>query len=317
MTGAAGLVFAAMLSSETSALDATPSASRVLRVGPGAQFESPGAAAAAARSGDVIEIEPGTYMDCAIWPEHADWLTITAAGDGAVVMRGVVCEYKAAFVIKGDNVTVRGITFFDAKAPPHNGAGIRAEGRNLTVDKTRFLDNEEGILAASNAGSTIIIRDSYFKDNGNCISLAGCAHGIYVNDIERLIVEHCTFFEQHIGHHIKSRAERTELIGNTIEDGPDGTASYLVDIPNGGDLIMRDNILEKGPRSDNYMAAITLGEEGNKNVTREILVEDNRFTNDMERQTVFLRNLTGTTPMLRGNFLEGPVKYLEEPAGAR
>jgi hypothetical protein len=59
-------------------------------------------------------------------------------------------------------------------------------------------------------------------------------------------VTNSRFFDQHIGHHIKSRALKTVLIGNTIEDGPRGTASYEVDIPSGGSLIMQDNTLEKG-----------------------------------------------------------------------
>lgn len=284
---------------------------RVLKVGPGAEFPVPSAAAQAAHAGDVIEIAAGNYPDCATWPSAAHSITIRAVGDGPVVMFGIVCEYKASFVIKGDDVTVEGITFTGARAPFHNGAGIRAEGKNLTIENSRFVDNEEGLLAAPKPGSTIVIRNSFFKGNGNCLSPGGCAHGVYVNPIERLVVENCTFLEQHIGHHIKSRATRTELVGNTIEDGPAGTASYLVDIPNGGSLVMRDNILEKGPHSDNPMVAVTLGEEGNTNVTAEIIIENNRFRNDLPHQTIFVRNLTGTNAVINGNVVSGDVRVLD------
>ena len=285
---------------------------RTLRVGPSSPLKTPSAAAAVAQRGDVIEIASGTYVDCAVWPSSAGSITIRTMDDGPVVITGRVCEFKAAFVIKADNVTVRGITFSGAKAPNHNGAGIRAEGRNLTVEHSRFLDNEEGILAAPQRESAIVIRDSYFKGNGNCISPMGCAHGIYVGNIANLDVEHCTFIEQHAGHHIKSRAERTELIENTIEDGPDGTASYLVDIPNGGALIMRDNILEKGPKSENNMAAVILGEEGNSNATPEIILERNRFSNDIPMETVFVRNFTGTVAILKNNVVTGRVLVIQE-----
>ena len=287
-------------------------AHRVLTVGPGATFDDPSAAAAVAQTGDVIEIAAGDYNDCAVWPAEAGSLTIKAKGNGPVVMTGKVCEQKAAFVIKGDDITVRGITFTGANSPFHNGAGIRAEGRNLMIENDQFVNNEEGILAAPRNGSTIVIRDSYFRGNGNCISPAGCAHGVYINKIDLLHVENCTFIEQRIGHHIKSRADRTELIGNTIEDGPTGTSSYLVDIPNGGALVMRRNILEKGPRSDNSMAAVILGEEGNTNVSPELIIESNSFTNDMRQPTVFVRNLTGTAAVLRENVLAGHVLPLEE-----
>lgn len=285
---------------------------RTLRVGPNFPLKTPGAAAAVAQQGDVIEIASGAYVDCAVWPRSAGSITIRAMDNGPVVMTGKVCELKAAFVIKGDNVTVRGITFSGAKAPDHNGAGIRAEGRNLTVELSQFLDNEEGILAAPQRDSAMIVRNSYFKGNGNCISPMGCAHGIYVGNIVSLLVEHCTLIEQHTGHHIKSRAARTELIGNTIEDGPDGTSSYLVDIPDGGALIMRDNVLEKGPKSENSVAAVTLGEESNNNTTPEIILERNRFSNDMNMETIFLRNFTGTAAILRNNVLTGPVRVIQE-----
>ena len=283
---------------------------RTLKVGLGEMFARPSDAAAVARSGDRIQIAPGVYIDCAIWPADAASLTIEATGPH-VVLTDKTCEGKALFVVKGADVTIRGITFKGAKAKYHNGAGIRAEGRNLTVEKSLFLDNEEGILAGDNPGSTIIVRDSIFKGNGNCIE--SCAHGIYVNHIARLLIERSQFFEQHIGHHVKSRAVRTELLGNDIGDGPAGSASYLVDIPNGGALIMRDNRLEKGPNSDNPAVAIILGEEGATNATSEITIENNRFTNNLRHETLFVRNRTATRAVLRGNSLSRDVQPLEGP----
>src|SRR5579872_2024509 len=173
---------------------------RILRVGPGEAFGVPSAAAARARIGDIVEITSGTYDNCAVWPVRAGSITIRAAGDGPVVITGQICESKALFVIKADNVLVSGITFSGANSPVHNGAGIRAEGRNLTVERSQFLDNEEGILAAPRSDSTIVVRDSYFKGNGNCLLSTGCAHGLYVNNVDRLVVQHCTFIEQYIGH---------------------------------------------------------------------------------------------------------------------
>ena len=81
------------------------------------------------------------------------------------------------------HVTIRGITFTGARVPDHNGAGIRAEGRNLTVENSRFIDNEEGLLAGVFTVSTITIRNSYFKGNGLCTG-SGCAHGVYVGKIK-------------------------------------------------------------------------------------------------------------------------------------
>ena len=78
----------------------------------------------------------------------------------------------------------------------------------------------------------IRIVDSEFRGNGKCE--AACAHGIYINGIDRLDIEHSRFLDQHVGHHIKSRARSTVLIDNDIADGSSGDSSYLIDIPNGG-----------------------------------------------------------------------------------
>ena len=288
----------------------TKPAGRVLKVGPGEAFSKPSEAAAAALAGDTVMIASGTYDDCAVWPKRAPFLTIQAAS-GVVIIMGRTCEYKALFVIKGDSITVRGITFTGAQAPRHNGAGIRAEGRGLLVENSRFVDNEEGILAGSIPNGIIVVRNSVFQGNGNCVE--ACAHGIYVGNIAELRIENSNFLEQHIGHHVKSRAARTVLTGNVIADGPFGTASYLVDIPNGGALIMRNNALEKGPLSDNPRIAVTLGEEGATNITTEIVIEGNQFKNDLTTETVFVRNHTATRAIIRGNTLNGAVRPLLGP----
>jgi pectate lyase len=71
------------------------------------------------------------------------------------VLTGKTCVGKGIFVIDGSDITVRNITFMRAAVPDRNGAGIRAEGRNLTVEKSRFIDNENGILANGNSANTI------------------------------------------------------------------------------------------------------------------------------------------------------------------
>src|SRR6185437_6045648 len=211
---------------------------RTLEVGPNHKFKAPSAAIAAASDGDVVDIAPvkDGYFDCAVL--RANHLTVEGRGSG-VVLTDKTCQGKAIFVTVGNDITIRNITFARARVPDGNGAGIRAEGNNLTIEKSRFINNENGILAADAPNSTIRIFDSEFTRNGKCQN--ACAHGIYVGHIALLHIERTKFFETREGHHIKSRAERTELIRNDIEDGPSGTSSYLVDISNGGSLVMENN----------------------------------------------------------------------------
>jgi nitrous oxidase accessory protein NosD len=276
---------------------------RTLKVGAGEKYQNPSEAAADARPGDTVEIAAGTYVDCALWPAGASPLTIV--GNGKVVLADKTCGDKGIFIVRGADVTIRGITFSGAKVRDRNGAGIRGEGLNLTVENSRFDGNENGILAGVRGG-TIIIRDSYFERNGTCVR--ACAHGIYIGQkIEKLHIENSHFINQRVGHHIKSRALTTELINNTIEDGPDGTASFLVDLPNGGTLVMRGNTLEKGPHSQNRTTVIAIGEEGDPNPSSQILIENNKLTNDSSAETIFVRNFGMDPVTLRNNKFTGSV----------
>jgi len=276
----------------------------VIDVGPMRPLELPSQAAAIAKPGDTIRVAPGVYTDCAVW--RASKLTIEGTGTGARIA-GKSCAGKGIFIIDGNDITVRNLTFAHAAVPDRNGAGIRAEGRNLTIENSRFIDNENGILAANIASGTIRILGSEFRRNGKCDPK--CAHGIYVGMIGLLDIEHSRFLGQHVGHHVKSRALRTVLIGNDIADGPAGNSSYLVDVPNGGDLLVQDNTMEKGPHSEND-DGISIGAEGVKNPTHELIIRGNNFVNDTGRPSIFVHNRTATAAMLSGNDLHGVVAPL-------
>ena len=292
---------------------AIPAAARTLAVGPGAPYPTLAAAAAAARAGDTVAIGPGDF-GCAVW--RADRLTIAGAGMDATRIRGPACAGKGLFVTEGRDITVRDLALIGATVPDHNGAGIRAEGANLTVARVRFEDDQNGILAAADPhstlpGSTLTVRDSLFLRDGACIG--ACAHGLYADRIARLVLAGSRFTAIRQGHHIKSRALSTEITGCDIADGPDGTSSYLIDIPNGGAVTIRGNRLEKGPRTENRSTAIMIGEEGAKNPTPAITVAGNDFRNASGTPTVFVRNRTTTPATLRGNRLTGPVRPLQGP----
>ena len=162
-------------------------AARELAVGPSRVLKVPSQAATVAANGDVIRIDPGTYADCAIW--NASGLVIEATGPN-VLIAGKTCAGKAIFITQGNNITIRGITFADARVIWHNGAGIRAAGDNLTVEQSRFLHNENGILAGGGPNSVLRISDSAFIGNGACIE--ACAHGVYAGEpIALLQIERC------------------------------------------------------------------------------------------------------------------------------
>lgn len=292
---------------------APPALSATLMVGPGQRYAAPSAAAAAARPGDRIVIAPGRYRDCAIW-RTAD-ITIEAGSGAPVEIDGPICGGKALFVTAAPRITIIGLTFRGAVAPPGNGAGIRAEGGDLTVRRSRFIDNQNGILAASLPSATLRIEESEFIGNG---ALVGeCAHGIYANRLALVSIRNSRFAETRICHHIKSRALRTEIVGTAILDGEATNSSYLVDIPNGGDLLLAGNTMRKGPLAGNAATAVAIGAEGVTNPTNRLEIRNNRFANLQPRSTTFVRNRTETPAILEGNVLEGQVTALAGPGSVQ
>lgn len=301
------MILARLALAATLAFAAMPALAATLVAGPGQTYKLPSQAIAAAKPGDTVQILPGDYVDCAMVRQND--ITIEGKGSAkAVIMSDRTCAGKAILVIDGNNVVVRNMTLARAAVPDRNGAGIRAEGGNLTIEGVRFVNNENGILAASNPKATITIRNSYFDRNGVCYR--SCAHGIYIGDIKTLLVEHSVFFDTHQGHDIKSRAIDTKIIDTTIKDGPDGTSSYLIDIPNGGGLLVQGCTLEKGPKAENHTTAISIGEEGVTHISRRFIIKDNTFTNDMPYPTYFVNNITRGEAILTGNKFRGRVTPL-------
>ncbi len=255
------------------------------------------------KAGDTLVFAPGIYRDCAAW--RLNNLTLRAESPGTAIFDGVSCQGKAIFITIGENITVDGLVFRNAAVPDKNGAGIRAEGRGLMVRRSQFIRNENGILSSTNLGGTIAIEDSLFDGNGKCAPV--CAHGIYINKVDLLTIRGSRFLNTRDGHHIKSRARRTIVTANVIDDGPTGTASFQVELPNGGDLIMQQNKLTKGPMSGNRSSFIAYGMEGLSNPATTINISSNSFINAMGKPTYLLMKKGALTPQLLNNSQQGSI----------
>ena len=218
------------------------------------------------------------------------------------------CNGKGLFLIDGEDITVRNLTLTRARVPDGNGAGIRMEAANLTVEHVRFVNNQNGILTNADVKGSLIVRDSEFLSNGYCTG--GCAHGVYAANLDLLRVERSRFFETRQAHHIKSRARRTEVIDSDLKDGPNGTSSYQIEIPNGGAVVVRGCTIEKGPKSENHTGAIVIGMEGVTQRTPEITVEGNRFRVDGGYPSFLVVNQTATEAALKDNQLAGSAQPL-------
>jgi hypothetical protein len=128
-----------------------------LQVGPDKPFQAPCAAIAVALDGDLIEIDAGLYTRdvCVIRQNN---LTLRGVnGRAHLEADDASAQRKAIWVIHGNDAVVENIEFSGASVPDQNGAGIRAEGVNLTVRNCYFHDNQDGILESNVAGAIFLL----------------------------------------------------------------------------------------------------------------------------------------------------------------
>ena len=264
----------------------------VLEVGPGKKYPTPSAAASAARAGDVIRIAAGDYRaDVAVW--RVGKLTICGTGGRARLFAdGRSADGKAIWVVSGPDITIDSVEFHQAAVSDKNGAGIRAEHQSgdLRIINSGFFDNENGILTANGPVSLTIERSEFARSS--VASTTRIAHNLYVGTINRLSVSASFFHEARVGHNVKSRAKVSVLENSYLMDGAQGTSSYLADFPNGGQVILRGNLLYKGAQSPNPVA-IEYGVEGKKWDANSLQMVHNTVVTS-RTNTTFLRVMPWT-----------------------
>ncbi len=281
------------------ALVAVPRANAsILTVGPGKMYKTVASAVAAARDGDVVRVQAGTYTNDFAYVNKQ--ISIVGVGGMARMVATQNIPNGKAIFVTSNNVTLNHIEFAGARVADANGAGIRYEGGNLVIKKCYFHDNENGILATSVETGSIVIGSSEFASNGRG---DGYTHGVYVNRIASLRVLNSYFHNTKVGHHIKSRALQTTIRGNRIDDGINGTASYNIDLPNGGVSVVADNNIVQRATSQNP-ALIHFGGEGTPYAGSSLRVANNTLQNFRSSATGVL-NHTSITVTINGNKLYG------------
>lgn len=287
-------------------------AAEVRRAGPGQRYRTPCEAIRAAGDGDVVEIDAaGDYTGdvCAFAPAR---LTVRGVhGRPRIDAGGRIAAGKAIWVIGGGEVTVENIEFTGARCPDRNGAGIRFEGRRLVVRNCAFRRNENGILTANDPAAGLRVEYSEFDSNGYG---DGYSHNIYVGKIAEFTMQFCWSHGAREGHLAKSRAAVTRLMYNLFDTGA-GTASYEVNLPEGGEALLVGNVILQRPSSRNPVV-ISAGEEAAApRLDTSLRLIHNTFVNLGAGNTVFVRLGRGAPRrlLLWNNLFLGPGR-LTDPA---
>ncbi len=259
--------------------------------------------------GDIIEIDAESYIGTdalAVWTKN-DLIVRGMGGKAHLIANGAYIWGKAIWVCAGDNITVENLEFSGAKVPDKNGAGIRLDGKGLTVKKCYFHDNENGILTTDAPNSNILVEFTEFANNGYG---DGLTHNIYVNKINRLTFRYNYSHHTNTGHNLKSRAKENIIVYNRIMDETTGNSSRLIDISNGGFTIIMGNLLMQGNSALNRNM-VGYGLEGLIYPQNEFYSINNTMVNKRLASCTFIDVISGTSIVdIRNSIFTGDGEIL-------
>ncbi|MDQ3141929.1 MAG: T9SS type A sorting domain-containing protein [Bacteroidota bacterium] len=276
-------------------------------VGSTRTYKFPSQVSTLVRDGDTVEIDAGIYnSDVAKWTA-SNLLLKGVGGMAHLKSNGISFGGKAIWVIAGTNTRVENIEFSLCAVPDHNGAGIRQEGRYLTVSHCYFHHNENGILAGTINPSTILIEYTEFAYNGYG---DGQSHNLYINNIDTLIFRYNYSHHTFVGHELKSRAAVNIILNNRLSDEAIGTASRSIDLSNGGTAYLIGNIIEQGPQSQNSNL-IGFGLEGLTNpAAHEMYAINNTLVNNRSSGSFFSFQIGTALFKAYNNILAGNGRFV-------
>ncbi len=223
-----------------------PCAAGIICVGKGLHYQTLTAAAAAARSGDVIEVMGGTYEESVMLRTarlvvrgisgrpHFDCTGLRIAGEKA-------CLLLAGPGITLENLEISGAVVSDASGA--NGACVRNEPNlDFTLHRIVCHSSQNGLLTN---GGAITIEGSEFFDNG----WNGFTHNVYFSgDCSKVTVRNSIFRDARVGHEFKSRCRETVIENSTFRAT---RASRALDLPDGGTVTITGGTIVQGPGAQN------------------------------------------------------------------
>jgi hypothetical protein len=276
----------------------------------GSNARSFGNAADAARNvrdGQTIRILKNSYGG---WREGLAIKAnnVSIVGDPGAALYGAVIEGIGLIAGYGNNLTVQNLEIFNVHGDG-SASAIRFLGKNFTGRNLRIHDCDMGLLSAGDNG-VIILEDVMIFD---CGGSGGQAHNIYVSANDHGTASQFIFRRSHSlqaegqGHLLKSRALATTIEGSVLAM-LDANSSRCIDISDGGTVIVRNNVIQQGPKSDNDdivgIALELAGEHLTPGWTRHhaTSVEDNLIISDVTGPSVGLIHTRSPNPVsVKGN----------------
>ena len=292
-----------------------------LQVGPDKAYTRVSDAVLASSPGDVIEVDPGEYLDDWVVFPHGELEIRSSSPTERPVLRVTqdIPNRKGIFVIPVDAgpVTIDGLHFEGARIPEDdggNGAGIRMQGSALVVNDCMFTQNQTGLLAGGTQDFTVSVTNSVFDHNAQ--QSYGYEHNIYIGSdwCASFVFEGNASFGAKSGHQLKSRCRSNYIRYNFLGDMAQGQASYTIDLPEGGYSEVVGNLIQQGPNAENSSTIISYGAETD-NPEMVLLLAHNTFVNDKANTPAFVRTKGATQVVMRNNLFIGTGTPLESDSG--
>jgi hypothetical protein len=213
-------------------------------------FSSAEDAASNVRDGQTIRILKNAYGG---WREGLAIKAnnVTILGDPGAALYGALIEGIGLIAGYGNNLRIENLEIFDVHGDG-SASAIRFLGKNLTCRNLRIRDCDMGLLSAGDNG-IITFEDVVISD---CGGSGGQAHNIYVSANDKGTASQFIFRGSQSlradgqGHLLKSRALAT-TIENSVLAMQDANSSRCIDISDGGTVVVRNNVIQQGPKSDN------------------------------------------------------------------
>ncbi len=256
--------------------------------------------------------------------------SIATYNNALVHVEGKFVDSGKTLVKQASNITIENIDVMDASdgGKVYRAGVIIAGVNNITLRNMRIsgfkLHSANGVFGAGGNSGTLKLENVELDNNGGA---GGPEHNAYINSSSidpnfTFHVKNSWSHDSFYGHELKSRAQRTivegsYLMGKRAAPGTQ-TEAYLLDVPNGGVLIARNNIFAKNYSGNNSNgASLTFNVESTTDGRpQNLTVEHNTFVAfskyyDEQQHTLypfFIGNVGSTSRKVSANVFVGYCK---------
>lgn len=259
-----------------------------LHVGPDRTWADPAAALAQARTGDVIVVHPrrgnAPYKGMALRVRLPGIVLRAASGPaGPVPLSGEGADLSGRaphpraivqFDPAADGARLEGFELFGATNEAGNAAGVRITGaRNVVIRNCVIHDNDMGVMSDGagrpEGASGLLVEGCVIHHNGSPTH-RGYSHNLYLGG-ESVTLRGCVIHSSRVGHNLKSRAHRTQILGCYLH----GAAERELDLVDAPDATTRPEshawivgcVIVKADDTRGNRAVVYFGQDGGQDHT--------------------------------------------------